>query len=126
MNSCSAVQVLKKRLAMNEPTVMCGGFGYEEGADLEPDEVEANQKLLPIMLDQLPAGGIKHGAILSISDQAQDFSCQIVVSHKVEAQLKHQFPNTQALGVVERLKQSNKLVELQMAQVLLFSTVDSQ
>lgn len=68
---------------MNEPTVMCGGFGYEEGADLDPDEVVANQRLLPVLLDQLPGGGIKHGSILSISDQAQDFSCQMIVTHKV-------------------------------------------
>ena len=78
-----ALQVLKKRLAMNEPTVMCGNFSYEEGADLEEDEVEANQKLLAIQLNRLPGGGITNGSIVMISDQAQDFSCQMVVSHKV-------------------------------------------
>lgn len=78
-----SAQVLKKRLAMNEPTVMCDGFAYEEGADLEPDEVAANQKLLPVALDKLPGGGIKHGSIVSVNDQAQDFSCQLVVSNKV-------------------------------------------
>ena len=82
-DSLGDLQVLKKRLAMNEPTVMCGNFSYEEGADLEEDEVEANQKLLAIQLNQLPGGGITNGSIVMISDQAQDFSCQMVVSHKV-------------------------------------------
>ena len=77
------MQVLKKRLAMNEPSVMCGNLGYEEGADLEEDEVEANQKLLGIPLDQLPGGGITNGSIVMVSDQAQDFSCQLVVTFKV-------------------------------------------
>lgn len=77
-------QVLKKRLAMNEPSIMAGNFGYEEGADLEPDEVAANAKLLPTVLDELPGGGLKHGTIASVSDQAQDFTCQLVISHKVQ------------------------------------------
>ena len=59
-------QVLKKRLSMNEPSIMAGNFAYEEGADLEPDEVAANAKLLPTVLDE-----------------AQDFTCQLVISHKV-------------------------------------------
>ena len=77
------MQVLKKRLSMNEPTIMAGNFAYEEGADLEPDEVAANAKLLPTALDDLPGGGLKHGTIVSVSDQAQDFNCQLVISHKV-------------------------------------------
>ncbi len=32
-------QVLKKRLAVVSPTVSCGNFIYEEGPDLDPDEV---------------------------------------------------------------------------------------
>ena len=31
--------VLKKRLALLAPTVVAGNFMYEEGDDLEPDEV---------------------------------------------------------------------------------------
>ena len=76
-------QVLKKRLAMNEPSIMCGGFAYEEGADLEEDEVADNARLLPLPLDKLPGGGVIHGSILAVSDQAQDFSVQILVQHKV-------------------------------------------
>lgn len=70
---------------MNEPSVMCGGFGYEEGADLEPEEVDANARLLPLFLDALPGGGLRHGTIASVSDQAQDFGCEIIISHKVRA-----------------------------------------
>ena len=80
---CTLLQVLKKRLAMNEPTVTSGGFRYEEGTDLEPDEVEENRRLLPMVLDRLPGSGIRHGSIVSLDDQAQEFSCQLVVSHQV-------------------------------------------
>lgn len=68
---------------MNEPTVMCEGLAYEEGADLDPEEVAENARLLPLPLEQLPGGGIRHGSIVSVSDQAQDFNCQLVISHKV-------------------------------------------
>lgn len=77
------LKVLKKRLSMNEPSIMAGNFAYEEGMDLEPDEVAANAKFLPVALDKLPGGGLKHGTIVDVSDQAQDFSCQLVLSHKV-------------------------------------------
>lgn len=62
---------------------MAGSFAYEEGADLEPDEIADNARLLPIMLDKLPGGGLQHGTIVSVSDQAQDFSCQLVMNHRV-------------------------------------------
>jgi ubiquitin-like 1-activating enzyme E1 B len=89
--------VLKKRLAMNEPSVMCGGLSYEEGADLDPEEVADNAKLLTLPLDQLPGGGIRHGSIVSVSDQAQDFNCQLVISHKVTTP---PFLHTVGVGVV--------------------------
>lgn len=68
---------------MNEPSIMAGNFAYEEGADLEPDEVAANARLLPLPLGSLPGGGLKHGTIVSVTDQAQDFTCQLVITHKV-------------------------------------------
>lgn len=84
-----AFQVLKKSLSMNEPSVMAGNFSYEEGGDLEPDEVASNARLLPLMLDKLPGGGLKHGTIVNVSDQAQDFSCQLVITHKVRSSPVH-------------------------------------
>ena len=80
--------MLKKRLSMNEPSIMAGNFAYEEGADLEPDEVAANARLLPVSLEELPGGGLKHGAIVSVSDQAQDFNCQLIVNHKARYLLR--------------------------------------
>ena len=68
---------------MNEPTVTAGNFMYEEGAGLEPDEVEAYSRLLPQVLQDLPGGGLGPGCIVDISDQAQAFSAQIIVSHQV-------------------------------------------
>ncbi len=53
---------------MNEPTVVCGGLAYEEGADLDPDEVAENARLLPLPLDQLPGGGIRHDSIVEVTD----------------------------------------------------------
>ncbi len=53
---------------MNEPTVVCGGLAYEEGADLDPDEVAENARLLPLPLDQLPGGGIyTPGTLVGVS-----------------------------------------------------------
>ena len=36
---CVSLQVLKKRLAVNAPMLVSGGFMYEEGEGLEEDEV---------------------------------------------------------------------------------------
>lgn len=38
-------QVLKKRLALVSPTVSCGNFIYEEGPDLEQEEVRGSDSL---------------------------------------------------------------------------------
>jgi ubiquitin-like 1-activating enzyme E1 B len=53
--SSIARQVVKGRLAVNEPNLdSAGGFRYEEGEGLEEDEVEANAALLPRVLSELP------------------------------------------------------------------------
>ena len=78
---CNA-QVLKKRLAMNEPTIMAGGFLYEEGEGLEDDEAAANAALLPRPLADLPGGGLGHGALAVLRDQSQDVSLQLVIEHQ--------------------------------------------
>lgn len=47
-------QVLKGGLSVHQPTIMCDGFVYEEGDDLDADELEANAANLPKVLQALP------------------------------------------------------------------------
>jgi Ubiquitin/SUMO-activating enzyme ubiquitin-like domain len=75
--------VLKKRLALVSPTVVADAFMYEEGADLDADETAENAAHRPVPLAALPGGGIRHGSLVAISDQAQAFEAQLVVSHRV-------------------------------------------
>ena len=67
---------------MNEPTVMAGGFLYEEGEGLEDDEAAANAALLPRPLAELPGGGLGHGVLANVRDQSQDVSLQLVIEHQ--------------------------------------------
>ena len=48
------LQVLKGRLSVHQPTIMCDGFVYEEGEDLNEEELEANAANLPKTLHSLP------------------------------------------------------------------------
>jgi ubiquitin-like 1-activating enzyme E1 B len=75
--------VLKRHLALNEPTLASdGGFMYEEGEGLEDDEKEANERLLPLALAALPGGGVKGGSVLSVTDQSQGGTrVELVVRH---------------------------------------------
>ncbi|GLI62191.1 hypothetical protein VaNZ11_004782 [Volvox africanus] len=73
--------VIKKRLAVNTPNLLCGGFLYEEGEGLEEDEVEAYTAMLPRTLTSLPGGGLRHGAILTVQDQSQHFGVDIIIVH---------------------------------------------
>ncbi|KAK2080672.1 hypothetical protein QBZ16_000526 [Prototheca wickerhamii] len=74
--------VLKKRLALLAPTVVAGNFMYEEGDDLEPDEVEFNEANLLKRLKDLPGGGLGAGSALEVSDQAQQLSFRLVLEHE--------------------------------------------
>jgi hypothetical protein len=76
-------QVLKKRLALVSPTLVADAFMYEEGPDLDPDEAAESAAFRPVALAALPGGGIRNGAIVAVSDQAQAFEAQLVVSHRV-------------------------------------------
>ncbi|GMH42425.1 hypothetical protein BSKO_10344 [Bryopsis sp. KO-2023] len=75
-------QVIKKRLSVNVPAVMCGDIWYEEGDDLDEEETQENAAMLPHALEKLPGGGIKDGSIVAIKDQSQNFEVEIIVSHK--------------------------------------------
>ena len=76
-------QVLKGRLALLEPTITCGDFMYEEGADLEADAAEESRVLLPRAMATLPGGGLAHGCIAEVQDNAQSLVVQIIISHHV-------------------------------------------
>jgi ubiquitin-like 1-activating enzyme E1 B len=74
--------VLKGRLALLAPSLSCGSFLYEEGQDLEEDEVTFYRSLLPRPLASLPGGGLVNGSIVEVSDQEQQFKAQLVISHR--------------------------------------------
>ena len=65
------LQVLKGGLSVHQPTIMCGGFVYEEGDDLDEDELEANAANLPKMLQALP------GTLISLLSQCQAGALQM-------------------------------------------------
>lgn len=75
-------RVLKKEMAFSRPTVMCENFLYEEGDDLEEDEVEEYAKLLPKTIAQLP-GSIVHNTRLEVTDQAQNLKVTLVLQQQV-------------------------------------------
>lgn len=78
------MQVLKKKLALVEPTVRTdAGFEYEEGEGLDEDEVAANAAKLPIALAALPGGGLGQGVTAHVEDQVQEFKVAIEIVHKV-------------------------------------------
>ncbi len=77
------LQVLKERLALVSPTVVADAFMYEEGPDLDEDEAAESAAHRPTPLAALPGGGIRHGSIVAISDQAQAFEASLVISHRV-------------------------------------------
>lgn len=74
--------VLKKRMAFNHPMIVADDFLYEEGDDLEEDEVEENQRHLPCVLAKLP-GGMRHNDRLHVTDQSQDMKLTLVLQQAV-------------------------------------------
>ncbi|KAF8066301.1 SAE2 [Scenedesmus sp. PABB004] len=76
-------KVLKQRLAINVPNLQTeAGFWYEEGDDLEPDEAADSAAHLPKALAALPGGGLVGGTILSVTDQSQAVSLEIIITHQ--------------------------------------------
>ncbi len=47
--------------------------------------MEAYSALLPRPMAQLPGGGLRHGSILTVQDQAQHFGVDVIVVHQVGA-----------------------------------------
>ncbi|KAJ9507715.1 hypothetical protein QJQ45_019102, partial [Haematococcus lacustris] len=75
-------EVIKKRLAVNVPMLMAGGFMYEEGEGLEEDEVEAYRRMLPLPLAQLPGGALAGGGLMHVSDESQAFTMDLLLQHQ--------------------------------------------
>lgn len=76
--------VLKARMAFNHPMIVADDFLYEEGDDLEEDEVEENARHLPCALSALP-GGLEHNARLHVTDQTQNMKLTLVLQQAVRA-----------------------------------------
>lgn len=77
------LQVVRKRLSVNTCNVMSGDFLYEEGEGLEDDEVASYAAMLSRPLSSLPGGGIRHGSQVTVQDQLQHFSVELLVVHQV-------------------------------------------
>ncbi|KAJ9508023.1 hypothetical protein QJQ45_021359 [Haematococcus lacustris] len=75
-------EVIKKRLAVNVPMLMAGGFMYEEGEGLEEDEVEAYRRMLALPLAQLPGGALAGGGLMHVSDESQAFTMDLLLQHQ--------------------------------------------
>ena len=75
-------KVLKGKLGLSEPTLIYGGFFYEEGENLE--DVEINAIHLPKKLVDLPSGGMTHNVVLEVGDQQRElkFKLHVMVSHQ--------------------------------------------
>lgn len=77
-------KVVKNKLSVNSPLIMHDStLLFETGDDLEEDIVASYAKNLDKTLAELP-GPITNGAILTIEDLQQDFSCTIYIKHRDE------------------------------------------
>lgn len=74
--------VLKKRFAMIHPTILAGGFYYEEGDDLDEDERAFNAAHLDKPLADLPGAGLTDGAVLEVADAAQNVTFKLRIRNK--------------------------------------------
>lgn len=77
-------KIAKDQLSMIAPTLSYGQFLYEEGEDLDPEEVEHYSQHLGKVLAELPSGGVVHNSVIELSDQAQSLNVEIIVCHQSE------------------------------------------
>jgi len=77
------LQVVRRRLAVNDPYILAGNFSYEEGEGLEDDEVEGNARHLPRLMKDLPGGGLGQGVVMAVKDQSQEFEVEVIITHQV-------------------------------------------
>ena len=75
---------LKQKLGMVEPSLYLGSTMtglYEEGDDLDEEDVEQYARLLRRPLSQLPGGGVHHDVTLAVQDNATSLRCELLVEH---------------------------------------------
>ena len=78
-------KVLKGRLSVHAPSVMFGSSQiHETGDDLDEDEVEHYEALDKRTLSALPGGGVVNGTILAVDDFSQEFTFELMVTHREE------------------------------------------
>ncbi len=89
------MQVVRKELAVAQPTVICENlmykenFMYEEDPGMDQDEIEDCASHLPKCLADLPSGGIKDGSIVEVSNRSQQLSFSLLVTHQVHQYAAH-------------------------------------
>jgi ubiquitin-like 1-activating enzyme E1 B len=75
--------VLKKKLGMHAPEINAPETVlYEHPEDLEEDEIAQYEKNLLAVLTALPAGGVRNGTELGITDFLQNFNFKLLVTHR--------------------------------------------
>jgi hypothetical protein len=62
-------QVVKGALGLEEPTLQCEKFMFEDVEGLDDDEVATYASHLGKVLVDLPGGGIVHGSTVILSDE---------------------------------------------------------
>ena len=75
--------VLKKKLGMHAPEIYAPETVlYEHPEELEEDEKALYEKNLLAVLTALPAGGVRNGTELAITDFLQKFEFKLLVTHR--------------------------------------------
>ena len=76
--------LLKQKLGMVSPSLYIGSTStllYEEGEDLDDDDVQRYASFMGRKLPDLPGGGIRHDVSLEVEDNATSLSCALLVEH---------------------------------------------
>ena len=75
--------VVRKRMGFNDPSVQTNASVFYEPYDgLEDDEIAAYERNLATTLSKLPGGGVGDGEVLSVIDDQQDVTLNLVVTHQ--------------------------------------------
>ena len=75
--------VLKKKLGMHAPEINAPETVlYEHPEGLEEDEIAQYEKNLLAVLTATPAGGVRNGTELAITDYSQKFEFKLLVTHR--------------------------------------------
>jgi len=79
-------RIIKKELGFVEPSIMIGdNIIYEEGEDADVDAYKGN---LTKMMEELPAGGVTYGTLMTIEDFTQELEVQLCIEQLVHEDSK--------------------------------------